>query len=90
MGTMGKNRKGIAMKEQKTMENKIPTYYYVCPFDGTYSGEMQYCGKVTGLTQITFDEINALAGSPILGERLQCPKCKRIFGWHQLKKKEDK
>ncbi len=66
-----------------------PTYYYVCPFDETYSGKMQFCGKVD-LAQITYDEISVLAGSPTLGERLQCPKCKRVLGWHQLKKVKDK
>jgi len=70
-------------------KNKPPTYYYVCPFDGTYSGEMQYCGKVK-LTHLTFDEIEVLKGSPTIGERLQCPKCKRVFGWHQLKQMKEK
>lgn len=69
-------------KEAKT---ELKAFYYVCPFDGTYSGEMQYCGKVK-ITLLTFDEAEALQGQPTIGERLQCPKCKRVFGWHQLKK----
>lgn len=64
-------------------------YRYSCPFDGTYSGQMQYCGKVK-LTNITFDEMEASPGSPTMGERLQCPKCKRVFGWYQLKREEVK
>ncbi len=61
--------------------------YYVCPFDGTHSGEMQYCGKIN-LFHTTYDERDALNGTPIIRERLQCPKCQRVFGWHQLKKIE--
>ena len=71
-------------------DNKIKptTTYYVCPFDGTYSGEMQYLGKVN-IDHLTFDEIDALKGEPIICERVQCPKCQRVFGWHQLKKVEE-
>ena len=76
------------MKEEAKMGLKA--FYYVCPFDGTYSGEMQYCGKVYGLMNILSDEIDTLKGQPIVGERLQCPKCKRVFGWHQLKKVREK
>ena len=84
------------MSDDKMMKRKSikvvtpPTYYYICPFDGTYSGEMQFRGKIYGLASILFDEIDALKGSPLIGERLQCPKCKRIFGWHQLKEMRDK
>lgn len=87
-----KNRKAILSRFRKQREeherkkSKIPAYYYVCPFDSTYSGEMQFLGKVYSLVNILHDEIDALKGQPIIGERLQCPRCMRVFGWHQLKK----
>ena len=61
---------------------------YVCPKDGTSSAEMQYLGKIS-FVHITFDEREVLDGDPVIGERLQCPRCQGVFGWHQLKKIEE-
>jgi len=72
------------------MKKKTELSYYVCPYDGTYSGEMELVEKVK-LSQIGIREKEALKGfPPIDGERLQCPKCGRIFGWHQLKEVVEK
>lgn len=69
-----------------TSKKEIKTSYFVCPFDGTPSKNMKLCWRIEK-DQITFREREALEGyPPIAGERLQCPKCGRIFGWHQLKK----
>lgn len=63
-------------------------FYYVCPLDETYSGEMKLVRKNK---MIHISEILSLSRkrlpSELNGERLQCPKCKEVFGWHQLSKK---
>lgn len=69
--------------------NKEKKIFYVCPFDKTYSEEMEYLGKIAPI-HVTFDERKTLNDSPIIGERLKCPKCQNVFGWHQLEKVKDK
>lgn len=59
-------------------------FYYVCPKCGIYSGEMDL---VRINKTYTVDELYKLEGNTQLaGERLQCPKCKKVYGWHQLKR----
>lgn len=62
------------------------TIYYVCPKDRTYSGEMPLVKKETKLSLL---EIRKVADH-IIGERLKCPLCNQVYGWHELKKIEKK
>lgn len=60
------------------------TFIYVCPVDKTYSGRMDL---IRVNKTYTVDELCKLQGNKHLaGERLRCPECKKIYGWHQLEK----
>ncbi len=68
----------------------MKTYIYVCPKCSTYSGVM----KLVRINKTyTVDEMLILKhrGIPreLLGERLKCPKCKKVYGWHQLRRIQD-
>ena len=74
-------------------ERKEPTkyegfFYYVCPLDGMYSGEMRLVRKNRMIDIAEILHLNR-NGVPVElnGERLKCPKCKNTHGWHQLEKK---
>lgn len=61
-------------------------FYYVCPKCGIYSGEMDLVR--INKTSVDYERIQLrnLGIEQLSGERLQCPKCKKVYGWHQLKR----
>lgn len=61
---------------------------YHCPKDGTYSGEMKLVRTENTYTIDEFYQLKRKALVQLVGERLKCPKCKRVYGWHQLEKRE--
>ena len=62
-------------------------FYYACPLDNIYSGEMKLIRTNKTITIFELFEIKQ-RGLPkeLEGKRLRCPKCKKTYGWHQLKK----
>ena len=62
------------------------SYVFVCPKDDAPSSDMKL---IRVNKTYTVDEMlilkRVVIPEELAGERLQCPECKKIYGWHQLK-----
>ncbi len=61
-------------------------FYYTCPIDDTYSGNMKLVRINKTYNTEEYIKLTRRNILHVAKERLKCPKCKKTYGWHQLKR----